>query len=241
MMEPSAYLTTLRADAERLAVAAERDLETKVPTCPDWTMAELVVHLGRVHRWVDGMVRNKSTERGEFPGRPDDGADLLQWFREGADQLVESLGSVDPDQPIWNWGDGKARFWHRRQAQETAIHRWDAQHAIADEQPVDAALAVDGIDELLDLIIGPSMAGRECGAGESIHLHATDREGEWTVTFGREGVTIDRGHAKGDAAVRGTASDLVLFAWNRISPDAESLETFGDTSILQRWRVDFTV
>jgi len=235
-LDPAGFLTTLRADAEKAAVAATTNLDAPVPSCPDWDVRALILHLGRVHRWVGGMVRERAQERPErFPAKPVEGEDLLAWFRTGADELVEALGNVDPDEKVWNWGDGTAKFWHRRQAHETAMHRWDAQSAVGEPTPIDAALAADGIDEVLEMLPA-TLAGKDLGAGETLHLHATDREGEWTVTFAPDGLKVDRGHGKGDAAVRGTASDLLLWCWNRIGADAPGLETFGDAAILERWR-----
>lgn len=235
-IDPAGFLTTLRADAEKAAVAGEANLEARVPSCPDWDVRELIVHLGRVHRWVTGMVRERAQERpSSFPPKPDEGDDVLTWFRTGADELVEALGNVGHDEPVWNWGDGTAKFWHRRQAHETAMHRWDAQNAVGEASPIDAALAADGIDEVFEML-GGNLAGQDLGTGQTIHLHSTDRDGEWTVTLSPDGLKVDRGHAKGDAAVRATASDLLLFAWNRIGVDAPGLETFGDATLLARWR-----
>lgn len=38
------------------------DLSAKVPTCPDWTLRELVVHVGGAHRWVHHIVSTKALE-----------------------------------------------------------------------------------------------------------------------------------------------------------------------------------
>jgi hypothetical protein len=65
-----------------------------------------------------------------------------------------------------------------------------------------------------------------------VHLHATDVEGEWLVTLGGSTVAVEHGHAKGDAAVRGTAADLHLWLWGRVPLDR--LEVFGDPAIAER-------
>jgi predicted lipid carrier protein YhbT len=71
------------------------------------------------------------------------------------------------------------------------------------------------------------------GAGETIHLHATDGDGEWLMRLAPGEVTVTREHAKGDVAGRGSASDLLLFLYGRVAPDA--LEVFGDAPLLARW------
>ena len=72
------------------------------------------------------------------------------------------------------------------------------------------------------------------GEGETIHLHCTDGEGEWLVRLAPDGATVTREHAKGDVAARGTASDLLLLVWGRITPDA--VDVFGDAALLARWQ-----
>jgi hypothetical protein len=74
----------------------------------------------------------------------------------------------------------------------------------------------------------------------TLHLHATDVEGEWLVRLGEDGVTFTLGHAKGDVALRGTAEDLLLWCWNRVPVD-ERFEVFGDASLLEAWRATVVI
>ena len=103
--------------------------------------------------------------------------------------------------------------------------------------PIERDLALDGIDEVFELFV-PRLGDRLAGGGESLHLHATDEglpegAGEWTISFPPEGPACERGHAKGDAAVRGSASDLLLLLWNRVP--RSRLEIFGDAAVLDFW------
>jgi hypothetical protein len=66
----------------------------------------------------------------------------------------------------------------------------------------------------------------------SLHLHTTDAPGEWTVTFADGKADVRTEHGKGDAAVRGPASDVLLWVWNR----GGQVETFGDDAVLEAWR-----
>jgi len=45
-------------------------------------------------------------------------------------------------------------------------------------------------------------------------------------------LNVTNEHGRGDAAVRGTASDLALFMWNRRLP---GLEYFGDEAVVEAW------
>jgi hypothetical protein len=93
-------------------------------------------------------------------------------------------------------------------------------------------VAVDGIEEMFDTFVPASPPEPTLGgSGVTLHLHATDIEGEWLVTLHSDHITIDRGHAKGDAGVRGTALDLLLFVWGR---DLGGLERFGDDAVIAR-------
>lgn len=196
-------------------------------------MTDLVGHLGGVHRWVIQTVGAKSFTGP--PPSPDEGTDVLSWFNEGADTLVSTLSALDPHEECWNFtrGEQTMAFWIRRQSHETSVHRWDAEHALGSPTPLEADLAVDGIDEFLELL-APRTKPR--GTGESIHLHATDADGEWLVRLTPEALEVERGHAKGDAAVKGTASDLLLWAWGRVPTDSPSLEIHGDPAVAARWQ-----
>jgi uncharacterized protein (TIGR03083 family) len=214
-------------------------MAARIPSCPDWSMHDLVDHVGRVHHWVIGIVGSRAQDRVPFssqgPG-PESDAECLAWFEEGAGELVELLGGVDPAEPVWNWfiGVSPVRYWMQRMAMETSIHRWDGQNAVGTPDPFDSEIAVAGIEEVVGLFLPsfPSTA-TQLSSDASMHLHCTDTEGEWLVRFGPDGASTTHEHAKGDVAVRGTASDLYLLLWNRVS--AERCEVFGDASLLQRW------
>jgi hypothetical protein len=123
-------------------------------------------------------------------------------------------------------------------ALETAVHRWDAQAAAGgagQAGEVDAVLAADGVDEYFELFVDGRLHGEAVeGLHGSLHLHATDGEGEWWIAFAPDHVERRHEHAKADAAVRGPASALLLWVWKRCPDDAEELQVFGDTEILKR-------
>lgn len=232
-MHPDDHLEALRREGAAMAAALGHDLSAEVPSCPGWTLETLANHLGRVHRWVTVIVRTRATERPDFPTRPP--VVDHEWFEEGITELAAALEEAGPEAECWTlMGDAsQARFWFRRQAMETAVHRWDAEGARGEPQAVETELAVDGVDELLDLIFptGIRFAAEEpTGFDGTVHLHATDSpHGEWLVRLDGRELLVGHGHEKGDAAVRGTASDLFLWLWGRIPPDR--LEVFGDGSL----------
>ena len=244
---PVDYLHHIRAASDRLAAACEAAPGVPVPTCPDWTIERLVSHVGRLHRWVTDLNAASSLEAVPRPEVPPEDTDWPTWLRDGAGALVEALTSGDPEAPVWNpFGQPPTRqFWARRQAQETAVHAWDGDNAAATAAaasdqwdgpaPLDPHLAADGVDEMLACYLIPFTKGRECGTGETIHLHATDADLEWIITLGAHGIIAEPGHAKADVALRGPASALDLWAWNRLPAGADDIEVLGDAAVAAAW------
>ena len=120
-------------------------------------------------------------------------------------------------------------------AHEAAVHRWDAESAFGEPEPISPRLAADGIDEWFDVhlrsdIVEPEVTGDASG---TIHVHGTDTEGEWWASLSDRTLELERVHRKGDVAVRGPASDLLLVLWGRRPPS--TVEVLGDTAVLDSW------
>ncbi|MDH6575390.1 maleylpyruvate isomerase family mycothiol-dependent enzyme [Kitasatospora sp. MAP5-34] len=230
-MDRTDYMYALRRDGARMAEATAGHLALPVPSCPEWTVADLVGHTGSVHRFWAAIASGELTDPSGYtpPARPaEDG--LLGWFAEGVELAAATLETLDPELPRWTWADRKdVGFIQRRMAQETAVHAWDALAAVGREQPIEPVLAMDGVDEFLaHFATGAPPAGLpEAG----IHLHAIDGPGEWSIRTVDGAWQVGREHGKGAAAVRGTTSDLLLLLWQRRSPG--QLETFGDLAVLE--------
>ncbi len=237
-MEYAEHCAALRREGDALSVAARAaGIDAVVPSCPDWQVADLLAHLGRFHRWIADIIAAGGTDPADHgaDAEPPAPAERLAWFEEGVERIVDALRAADAASPAWSWTtDNTAGFWARRQANETAVHRFDAQLAAGDPQPIEHGLAVDGIDEFFMLIPFWRGASQLAGSSESMHLHATDGDGEWLVRLGADGVVVTREHAKGDVALRASASDLVLFLYGR--RDASAGEVFGDAALLDRWQ-----
>ncbi len=239
------YCAALGAEITRFVRVVETaDPAAPVPTCPGWTMAGLAKHLGITHRWVEHIVRNGLSER--IPQRdvpadlPADDAGRPAWLAEGGARLVATLGAAGPEAPVWTLpGMGRAAFWPRRMLHETTVHRADAELALGAEPEIAPDAAADGLEEYLDILARVermAVLQRElAGAGETIHLHATDvDDGQWLITLGPGGTTWRRGHAKGAVAVQGTARDLLLLAYGRIGLGSRHT-VYGDDGLLRKW------
>jgi uncharacterized protein (TIGR03083 family) len=237
-MEYREHCHALRREGHALGAAARQaGMGAPVPACPDWQIADLVGHVGRLHHYVVSTIESGGEDPtdGWAAAEPPAVDVRLDWFEQGVDLVSDALLRVDAASPAWSWTtDATAGFWARRQANETAVHRWDAQTANGATEPIEYGLAVDGVDEFFGLI--PFWKGEASlqGAGESIHLHATDGEGEWFVRLAADRVIVTREHAKGDVALRASASDLLLFLYGRV--DRSAGDVFGDESLLDRWQ-----
>ncbi|MGH9027003.1 MAG: maleylpyruvate isomerase family mycothiol-dependent enzyme [Acidimicrobiia bacterium] len=237
MLSFDRYLEYVRTNSVRLAEAAgNAGLDAAVPTCADWNVEQLVRHASRPLQWAAANVKAGGTmvQPADLERAPK-GPEALPWFRAAADDCVAVLEAAGPDAPAWGWADDHhAAFWARRMAHEMAVHRYDAESAAGERRPIDGELAVDGIDEFLSLMAFHPAGGAAVGAGETIHLHCTDREGEWLLRRDAERLQVTRAHAKGDVAARGTASDLLLMLESRLPVTA--VACFGDASLLERWQ-----
>lgn len=234
------YVEHLLADSERFAIALERaPLEAPVASCPGWDISRLAAHLGQIHRWAEFCASHgRSPTPDDPPLESYDPTRAADWMREGAARLAETLRSLDPQAPTWHPFpvEQVASFWPRRQAHETAVHRWDAEHAAGLPAALDPVLASDGIDEYLEIVI-PRLMSRESITlpTGSLHLHCVDVPGEWLVWSDEGGYQMVRAHQKGDAALRGPAEAILLTLWGRPPADADALSPVGDRSVLDAW------
>jgi uncharacterized protein (TIGR03083 family) len=249
-LSPERYFAAIADNTEQLGlVVASHDLELPVPTCPDWNLGQLASHLGRTQRWVAETVGARAAQPPSIAELPDGTfpevrAEQSRWLRAGAQRVVETIRDAGDDQ-VWAFaGTGPATFWARRMAHEALVHRVDGQLATGQEPAVDPVLAADAIDEWLDLLTERGFADAAAAAvplpaGAVMHLHATDDglggAGEWLVRRHDGALVAEPGHGKGDVAISGPASDLLLMLLRRIQADAPDLTIYGDASMLAGW------
>ena len=217
-----------RSAALRKAVA-EGDETSRVPGCPDWSLRDLVAHLGGVQRfWAEVVTAGPADSAPTFVEREPTG-DLLAWSAESTSLLIDALRVAGPDRDCWAWwGASEAPMTSgavaRHQVQEAAVHAWDAQETAGKPEPIPAAVAVDTIDELLVVTLGS--LGVWPHPPSRIALSAVEGP-TWLVDLTPAGAKA--GPAAGGeplATLRGSASDLVLALYTRIPLDR--IEVDGD-------------
>jgi uncharacterized protein (TIGR03083 family) len=237
-------------------VLSRADLEAPVPSCPGWTVSRLTDHLGRVHRSVSQMMADPTPEGGRWAKLPHapEGPAVRAWFAEGAAQLEADLATfdaanavdatADADEtliPTWA-GRQPPRFWARRMAHETAVHRWDAESAGPagrNATSLDQALAADGIDEFFEVFTRLRLGADAIRAlgPVTLRLVATDAGRSWLVRA--DGTTLSwtspaGGTPAADLVLEAPASTLLLLLWGRL--DAGACRTSGDLDVAARWR-----
>jgi uncharacterized protein (TIGR03083 family) len=243
----AAYCDAVAVEAARFVDAVRGlDPESRVPTCPEWSAADLMRHTGTVHRWAGNQVAVLTPERISSDDMdlaiPSDASGLPDWLAEGGRFVVDALRAKDPDAEMWAWGaDQHVRFWSRRMLHETAVHRADAEFTAGIDPHIEPDVAVDGIDEFLENL---AMARRWnarvdelLGNGERLTFRATDRDEAWTITLEPNTFTWDHAGAAAEAGVEAVASDLVLFVYGRLDPaDQARFKVDGNQALLAFWR-----
>ena len=231
MVTAEADLDAIERDTARIAAAAT-NLGVRVPACPDWTLRDLVYHVWEVHSFWNQVAAKKLRDPADAlrPEQPEDEL-LVGALSEGARALIATLRNADPTTTVWTWASRKdIGFIVRRMAQETAVHRWDAEQAAGAPAPIEPDLAADGIDEFLEYFVEEK---RLADGTESVRLHATDTGGDWTIRVANGALSFTHERASTDASVTGSASDLLLLLWRRIPINA--LQIDGDREALTRF------
>lgn len=224
------YLAVIGAEGERIAAVARRGpLDARIPHMKRWTLGDVVAHLGGVHRWAESIVAERHYDgRGHRRGT-ETGEALIAWFEEGLELLSATLGAAHRDEKCGNFSPGspdKVGFWHRRQAHETTMHRWDAEAAVGGHAPIAADLASDGIDELFHTFTRGR--GKQV-LGAPIAIVATDTGATWTLAPTSQPGRVDlvTEPVEATATVSGPAEPLLLALWKRIPMYAAGLTVSG--------------
>jgi len=234
---PAAYfLECIRADSARLAEVARTGTDALVPSCPDWTVADLVEHLAVVYLHKVEAIR---TNARPHPWPPDvSGRDPLELYGEATAALLAELEDHSPFDPAWTFrpDDQTCGFWFRRMAHETAVHRVDAELAHDVVTPVDDQLATDGVDEVLRIMLcDPWWNDHDADEPVDAVVRITTGGRSWTVTVPAGMPTVAEG-TEGEVAVEifGEPDDVYLWLWGRRS--VEAVQAAGDDDVVRRFR-----
>ena len=228
------YLAAISEHTVGMAQAAAGNLERPVPGCPGWTVRELVSHLIDVQWFWKTIVEQRLQQPPEETARPPkaEAALLLDQLRRGGDRLVLALKSADETEVVWTWAPGRSDvgFITRHQAQEAAVHHWDACEARGEHLTAAPELAADAVDEFLAVSISsdadPADPPRP-PLGGSLILACSDAPQAWTLSDGlHPGTVAVQAGVKGKFPVlRATAWELLLWLYRRGELDLGEVPT----------------
>jgi uncharacterized protein (TIGR03083 family) len=234
-MEFSRYLDCLAADFARLRAVGPASLSAPVPTCPGWTVADLIRHVGEVYLHKTRAMR-EGAEPGEWPPAGLAGEEPLALLDRAYSELLAEFAVRKPGDPVGGWyaPDQTVGFLIRRMAQETVIHRIDAE--LGAGQPVElipADLAVDGIDELLKTFLAYSVATwgsyftsiLASSPGRTYLVQAG--RAAWRVRTGPGLCAVEDGVGEEAASVTisGPPAAVLRWVWNRMGADEPAAVT----------------
>ncbi len=253
-MEIAEYIDVVASEGALFAAAADQGgPDVSVPSCPKWDMRDLVQHLGLIHLWAAAHVDQPREESGfgtKLDGLtqfwpdladsfPDDG-DLVDWYRKTNANLVRVLRSAPPDRECFTFlpTSSPLMMWARRQASETAAHRFDAESAAGVKSEFDPVFATDALDELLSGF-APGRQAMPVQGERTIQVHTSDTDEHWLLTVEPEVTTTTRTAEPADLNLSGKAADLYLALWNR--GDDSSIVIDGDHQLLDVWHNNIRV
>jgi uncharacterized protein (TIGR03083 family) len=236
------HLELIAAAGFALGERARQAGETApVPTCPRWTVTDLVGHIGMVHRWARAnLLGDADGSTGAWKEEAATVPDRLAWLWDGVDDLVATLREVPDDTKAMVFlrdAPSPRRFWARRQAHETTIHSVDALAAVlarvpkTEETGIPPDVAEDGVDELVCGFL-PRGKGKPRFEGVArLRISATDTGRSWTMHYSDDEVTtVPDDDSTADVTISGTATQLYLGLWNR------GAELAGPAEILDGWK-----
>ena len=238
------------------ALAETQPTATPVPTCGEWTLADLTWHLGEVQDFWSYIITNRPAGPEDYrqPPRPDDD-ELADFLRDATHRLVAALDRADPSDAAWSWADDHTvAFTARRQTHEAIIHHVDGVLACASAVPeIDGYLAADGVDEMVSVMLtGTPEWGTFTREPGVVRLIATDAERVWTLRFGRmtgtspaSGKTYDlpapepvQSDVEVDTSIAASAWEMNRWLWGRGEDLTPSIE--GDPELMARLRAVVT-
>ncbi|MFJ7211068.1 maleylpyruvate isomerase family mycothiol-dependent enzyme [Amycolatopsis sp. NPDC098790] len=230
------------------AVAAGPD--AAVPTAPEWTVTDLVEHLGQTQHWVAEIIERRITDPTQLPmemaAPPAGPAEWPAWLAEAARRVAAACSDDALDAPVFNAaGDDRSgtQFWLTSMLNEAVVHGADAASAADRPADVDADVAAALISNHLTMLTSPTWELRRSesahairGTGQTLLWQATDTADAWLVERTPDGAKWRPGTGPADVTVTGPASALLLTLTRRHSvAEAPGTTIDGDADLVRHW------
>ncbi|MGX7678526.1 maleylpyruvate isomerase family mycothiol-dependent enzyme [Jatrophihabitans sp. DSM 45814] len=215
------------------------DWSAQVPTCPGWSVLQLLRHVGRGDRWAAQIITDRAgadlDPRQVSDGRPPEDPDgAMKWLLESPRRVVDAVAEAGPETAVATFlGPRPAKWWVRRRLHEATVHRFDAALALGADYELSPELAADGIAEWLELVA--ARESQALSAGQTLSLRATDDGGAgvWTVSGANSGWTREPDDS--GAVVSGSTAELFLALVRRRSTDEARLTVSGEAPVWDAW------
>ena len=249
-LEPDQYEAYFETETARLSAGLSTlEPQAPVPTCPGWTVRDLVTHVGTGHRWAAEIVEGRLQAPAPYviAQAPQEQGSWADWLTAGARRLAEAVRDGGPGRPVWTWRpeEGTAAFWLRKMLHDELVHRFDIELARGRLGEVATDVAADGVSDLLASIATLSppdssdpVFGGLIGTGQTLQLCAIDpglAAGDWFVERTPAGVAWRRGYTPADVTVRAPARELLLVLNRRLDPAHQGVEVTGDRGLFTHW------
>ncbi|MCO8270669.1 maleylpyruvate isomerase family mycothiol-dependent enzyme [Actinoplanes sp. TRM 88003] len=250
-------MTELNADRARRAIvehtrrlaeaAVAAGPAAAVPTAPEWTVAELVEHVGQTQNWVAEIIERRITDPTQLPTEmavlPADPGEWTGWLSKSAQRAADACSDDAMDAPVFNAaGDGRTgtQFWMAGVLNESVVHGADADNAAGRTTEVDADVAAALISNHFAMLTSPTWrmlrsesADALRGAGQTLQFAPTDSPDGWFVERQPDGATWQPGTRPADVTVTGPAATLLLTLTRRLP--LAGVDVTGNADLAQHW------
>lgn len=229
-MTPEGHLEWFEENIDFFASIAADDLALSVPSCPGWTVLDLLNHLSF------GLGACYPVAAATPPNTPPEsifveldreawvvgGADAVDSFATHMRACANALSKIDPNSSCWTYeGPGTASFWFLRAAAETALHRHDAELALrSSPTQISPERLADGINEALFFAL-PFAASKIGSPSGSLKITCPDI-----------GLRASIGSSEVHGEVSGAAQSVLLALWGR---ERDHVHVSGSPRVATEW------
>jgi uncharacterized protein (TIGR03083 family) len=255
-------MTGLNAERARRAIvehtrrlaesAAAAGPDATVPTAPEWTVTNLVEHVGQTQNWVAEIIERRIVDPAQLPTQlaepPTDPGQWPAWLSRSAQRVANACSDDALDAPVFNPAADQrtgTRFWMSSMLNEAVVHGFDAANTAKRPADIDADIAAALISNHLAMLTAPTWEMQRAesahairGTGQTLQWLATDTTGAWFVERRPDGATWQAGTRQADVTVTGPARSLLLTMTRRLpltDREATDISIDGDTDLAQHW------
>lgn len=241
------YATALTEQNQMLGeLLRDADWSVPVPTCPGWTLLQLLRHVGRGDRWAAQIIADRADAsldpRQVRDGKPPaDVPGAIRWLSESPLTVLAAVDDIGQGTEVATFvGPRPAAWWVRRRLHEATVHRADAAITLGAPYELSAELAADGIAEWLERLAEQQALGQPASLppGASMTLHATDDQltkSTWTLFGEAAGLRLADRQDGADLTLAGPATDLLLALVRRRPLEDTAVKMHGTDALWASW------